>query len=139
MQQLPELREKYTYNIRPFTSAANSSRRSGVGNMLPSDEDDLDEEDLEAISCFTGIIPSANGASRGKGIVSFNLIEGISTNSHLFLFQSDLLCVRELYITAVIRLLYGWKIFFHLFIKTVDPQDTNFIFLSLYKFCFTYQ
>jgi hypothetical protein len=21
----------------------------------------------------------------------------------------------------------------------VDPQDTNFIFLSLYKFCFTYQ
>ncbi|XP_055999134.1 TBC1 domain family member 30-like isoform X3 [Ostrea edulis] len=67
MQQLPELREKYTYNIRPFTSAANSSRRSGMGNMLPSDEDDLDEDDLEAISCFTGIIPSANGVSRGKG------------------------------------------------------------------------
>ncbi|XP_052677813.1 TBC1 domain family member 30-like isoform X1 [Crassostrea angulata] len=65
MQQLPELREKYTYNIRPFTSAGNSNRKAG--SMLPSDEDDLDEEDLEAISCFTGIIPTANGANRGKG------------------------------------------------------------------------
>lgn len=43
--------------------------------MLPSDEDDLDEEDLEAISCFTGIIPTANGANRGKGDKVFLLIK----------------------------------------------------------------
>lgn len=43
--------------------------------MLPSDEDDLDEEDLEAISCFTGIIPTANGANRGKGDKVFILIK----------------------------------------------------------------
>lgn len=73
MQQLPELREKYTYNIRPFTSAGNSNRKAG--SMLPSDEDDLDEEDLEAISCFTGIIPTANGANRGKGDKVFLLIK----------------------------------------------------------------
>ncbi|XP_062593729.1 TBC1 domain family member 30-like [Saccostrea cucullata] len=66
MQQLPELREKYTYNIRPFTSASNTNKRSGANNMLPSDEDDLDEDDLEAISCFTGIMP-ASGISKGKG------------------------------------------------------------------------
>lgn len=46
-----------------------------MGNMLPSDEDDLDEDDLEAISCFTGIIPSANGVSRGKGMSFFPLVE----------------------------------------------------------------
>lgn len=73
MQQLPELREKYTYNIRPFTSAGNSNRKAG--SMLPSDEDDLDEEDLEAISCFTGIIPTANGANRGKGDKAIFLIK----------------------------------------------------------------
>ena len=65
MQQLPELREKYTYNIRPFSSTTSANKRAG--NMLPSDEDDLDEEDLEAINCFTGIIPATGGTNRGRG------------------------------------------------------------------------
>ncbi|KAK3102803.1 hypothetical protein FSP39_014026 [Pinctada imbricata] len=67
MQQLPELREKYTYNIRPFTSAASGNKKSTLlGNMLPSDEDDLDEEDLEAITCFTGIMPGQVGSGKNR-------------------------------------------------------------------------
>lgn len=83
MQQLPELREKYTYNIRPFTSAGSSNKKAG--SMLPSDEDDLDEEDLEAISCFTGIIPTANGANRGKGDKATLLIK-----NHLKIVQNTM-------------------------------------------------
>ena len=79
MQQLPELREKYTYNIRPFTSAAGNRKSALLGNMLPSDEDDLDEEDLEAIHCFTGIIPGQMGAGRLRG----RMIIG-HTENHLF-------------------------------------------------------
>jgi len=57
LQQLAELREKYTYNIRPFTPA--TKRSSGAeGVTLPSDEDELDDEDLENITCFTGFIPT---------------------------------------------------------------------------------
>ncbi|XP_033746059.1 TBC1 domain family member 30-like isoform X2 [Pecten maximus] len=68
MQQLPELREKYTYNIRPFSSAAGTKKGNVVGGMvLPSDEDDLDEEDLEAITCFTGILPGQIGQGKSKG------------------------------------------------------------------------
>jgi len=68
MQQLPELREKYTYNIRPFSSAGGSKKANVVGGMvLPSDDDDLDEDDLEAITCFTGILPGQLGPNKLKG------------------------------------------------------------------------
>ncbi|XP_069141078.1 TBC1 domain family member 30-like isoform X2 [Argopecten irradians] len=68
MQQLPELREKYTYNIRPFSSAGGTKKGNVVGGMvLPSDEDDLDEDDLEAITCFTGILPGQIGQGKSKG------------------------------------------------------------------------
>ncbi|XP_052780758.1 TBC1 domain family member 30-like isoform X1 [Mya arenaria] len=69
LQQLTELREKYTYNIRPFTPATKARSTTGAeGVVLPSDEDDLDEEDIEKITCFTGFIPtgvSSGGRHRG--------------------------------------------------------------------------
>lgn len=68
--QLSELREKYTYNIRPFTgsNSANSNKKSSVlGGLLPSDEDELDDDDLEAISCFGGILPPNLSSSKSKG------------------------------------------------------------------------
>ncbi|XP_060079402.1 TBC1 domain family member 30-like [Ylistrum balloti] len=69
MQQLPELREKYTYNIRPFSSTGGAKKGNVVGGMvLPSDEDDLDEDDLEAITCFTGILPGQIGQGKSKGL-----------------------------------------------------------------------
>lgn len=36
--------------------------------MLPSDEDDLDDEDIEAITCFTGFIPTATSGMRNKAV-----------------------------------------------------------------------
>ncbi|XP_067685212.1 TBC1 domain family member 30-like isoform X1 [Haliotis asinina] len=65
--QLSELREKYTYNIRPFTNTANTSKKSGsrvAKNVLYSDEDDLDDEDIEAITCFQGFVPQG---MKGRG------------------------------------------------------------------------
>ena len=67
--QLNELREKYTYNIRPFTRPTGANKKSSWidGGVLPSDEDDLDDEDIEAITCFTGFIPTATSGMRNKG------------------------------------------------------------------------
>ncbi|CAG2242121.1 TBC1 domain family member 30 [Mytilus edulis] len=72
-QLLIELREKYTYNIRPFSSTANTNNntnksRSFLSNMLlPSDEDEIDEEDLEAINCFPGFFPVPVPGGKTKG------------------------------------------------------------------------
>ena len=66
LQQLTDLREKYTYNINPFSSA--SKKTSPDGTVLPSDEDDMEEEDLENIHCFTGFIPTGTlNSSKHKG------------------------------------------------------------------------
>ena len=54
---MTELREKYTYNIRPFTPASKKASWP-EGTVLPSDEDDIEDEDLENITCFTGFIPT---------------------------------------------------------------------------------
>ncbi|XP_048253113.1 TBC1 domain family member 30-like isoform X1 [Haliotis rufescens] len=65
--QLSELREKYTYNIRPFTNTANTGKKGGsrvAKNVLYSDEDDLDDEDIEAITCFQGFVPQG---MKGRG------------------------------------------------------------------------
>lgn len=54
MSQLTELREKYTYNITPFTAAMSSEQNSHVC----SDDDDFDDDDfVENINCFGGIFP----------------------------------------------------------------------------------
>ena len=56
--QIKELREKYTYNIRPFTNTATSTKKtSSKKNMLNSDEDDMDDDDVEAVTCFPGFTP----------------------------------------------------------------------------------
>ncbi|XP_036368894.1 uncharacterized protein LOC115223845 isoform X1 [Octopus sinensis] len=69
--QLSELREKYTYNIRPFSGTANSGKKVNQfdGGVSISD-DDLDEEDMEAIRCFTGLfnLQSLNSANKAKGL-----------------------------------------------------------------------
>lgn len=38
--------------------------------MLPSDEDEIDEEDLEAINCFPGFFPVPVPASKIKGEIN---------------------------------------------------------------------
>ena len=54
MPQLTELREKYTYNITPFTAAMSSEQNSHIC----SDDDDFDDDDfVENINCFGGIFP----------------------------------------------------------------------------------
>ncbi|KAK3578758.1 hypothetical protein CHS0354_035662 [Potamilus streckersoni] len=62
--QLIELREKYTYNIRPFTSSTTTSSKKRSSSLAYSDEDEFDEEDMEAITCFTGIL--ATPPTKGK-------------------------------------------------------------------------
>ncbi|XP_052283504.1 TBC1 domain family member 30-like isoform X2 [Dreissena polymorpha] len=67
LQNLTELREKYTYNIRPFTPATKRSVGAN-GAALPSDEDDLEEEEMENITCFTGFIPTAASGKHKAGL-----------------------------------------------------------------------
>ncbi|XP_014776904.1 uncharacterized protein LOC106873883 isoform X2 [Octopus bimaculoides] len=70
--QLSELREKYTYNIRPFSGTANSGKKVNQfdGGGVSISDDDLDEEDMEAIRCFTGLfnLQSLNSANKAKGL-----------------------------------------------------------------------
>lgn len=40
--------------------------------LLPSDEDEIDEEDLEAINCFPGFFPVPLPASKIKGEIIFH-------------------------------------------------------------------
>ncbi|KAL4225983.1 hypothetical protein ACF0H5_013970 [Mactra antiquata] len=67
LPQLTELREKYTYNIRPFTPSTKKATWP-EGTTLPSDEDDIEDEDLENITCFTGFIPTNVTTKHHKGL-----------------------------------------------------------------------
>ena len=67
LPHLNELREKYTYNITPFSAAMNSGRKkSGVQTSIFSEEE-LDDEDLMNVSCFTGMMGQqvAQGSIKG--------------------------------------------------------------------------
>ena len=63
LPNLAELREKYTYNITPFTAAMDAAPaapsgkgRSGIN--IFSDEEDWDDDDItDQINCFAGIFP----------------------------------------------------------------------------------
>ena len=70
LQQITELREKYTYNITPFTAAMATGRRPNIrGGMqvILSDEDDIDDDELmDNITCFTGIFPPGMPGSPSK-------------------------------------------------------------------------
>lgn len=71
--QLGELREKYTYNIRPFTGAGGNTVKKAPkteAGIFGSDEDDLDDEDMEAIRCFTGIFHMQSLSASGKAKVA---------------------------------------------------------------------
>ncbi|XP_076447278.1 TBC1 domain family member 30-like isoform X2 [Babylonia areolata] len=65
--QLTELREKYTYNIRPFSGHSGSGRKASrmAKAVLYSDEDEVDEEEMRALTSFPGMAPVQGG--RGKG------------------------------------------------------------------------
>lgn len=67
--QLEELREKYTYNITPFSAAVNAKKPPRHMTMgMFSDDDDWDDEDIEAITCFTGIfqLQTLQGKTKGQ-------------------------------------------------------------------------
>lgn len=60
LPQLGELREKYTYNITPFT-ALSTGKKKGK-NSRNSDDDEIDEDDIaEQIGCFSGMFPASHG------------------------------------------------------------------------------
>ena len=59
LPQLNELREKYTFNITPFSAALNAA--NGKQRKFVNDED-VDEDALsDGIGCFAVIMPSPNG------------------------------------------------------------------------------
>ncbi|CAM1323128.1 TBC1D30 (predicted) [Pycnogonum litorale] len=65
--QLGELRDKYTYNITPFTSAVGAARR-GL-RMFYSDDDDEDEDDQQiavATWCLHDAFPPAKSPDKGR-------------------------------------------------------------------------
>ena len=66
MPQLNELREKYTYNITPFSSAMSTGRRPKA--PMFNDDDEIDDDDLvDNINCFTGIfVPNQAAISPSK-------------------------------------------------------------------------
>ncbi|GFR60841.1 TBC1 domain family member 30 [Elysia marginata] len=86
--QLHELREKYTYNIRPFTPASSASGNGGnqsksrtslksLLHLKYSEEEDLDDDDITAMACMPGDVsgssdisvlgPGVYGEGRGSG------------------------------------------------------------------------
>ena len=71
MPHLGDLREKYTYNITPFSSAMSTGRSPNTkqsGAQIFSDDDEMDDEDLvDNINCFTGVfVPNQTRISPSK-------------------------------------------------------------------------
>lgn len=81
--QLIELREKYTYNITPFTAAMSTGQkptRKGAINVF--DDDELDEDELiDNISCFTGFFPGQVSPVKAKSL-------GMSNKNYLLLLSN---------------------------------------------------
>ncbi|KAK6175337.1 hypothetical protein SNE40_013824 [Patella caerulea] len=107
---LIDLREKYTYNIRPFTNTANGNKKQSraTKNVLYSDDDELDEDDIEAISCFPGmegqsgteadissVGPGAFGASVDSQGHRIPYMERMSTDIHALKKQYETLRLRQ--------------------------------------------
>ncbi|CAD5125943.1 DgyrCDS14121 [Dimorphilus gyrociliatus] len=65
LPQLGELREKYTFNITPFTALATGKKKGK--NARHSDDEEIDEEDIaEQIGCFSGMFPVSHGQVLAK-------------------------------------------------------------------------
>ena len=63
-QHLAELREKYTYNITPFTAAMATGKQPNKSAATIFSDDD-DEDEMENITCFGGIFPPQTASHRG--------------------------------------------------------------------------
>ncbi|XP_078595905.1 TBC1 domain family member 30-like isoform X2 [Branchiostoma floridae x Branchiostoma japonicum] len=66
---LDELREKYTYNITPFSPLGTDKAKKAMKMATNSDEEvELDEDDLAmAIGCFGGIFPPETSPKKKEG------------------------------------------------------------------------
>ena len=71
---LSELREKYTYNITPFSAAMSTGgqrSKRGVTSIFSDDDDVIDDEEmLESIGCFTGMLPRSAMTAAKNGTTS---------------------------------------------------------------------
>ncbi|GAB1606315.1 uncharacterized protein LOC115223845 isoform X2, partial [Argonauta hians] len=79
--QLSELREKYTYNIRPFSGTAPPGGKKSDGGVSASD-DDLDDEDVEAMRCFTGLFNLQTLSSKTKALEGDSGVSSSNPNSN---------------------------------------------------------
>ncbi|XP_043943992.1 TBC1 domain family member 30 isoform X2 [Protopterus annectens] len=59
--QLAELREKYTYNITPFTAAIKPASSSGMLNKSQDGEEEIDMDDEDAIANVVGCLGPFSG------------------------------------------------------------------------------
>lgn len=66
--QMTDLREKYTYNIRPFSNQPTPSKQASriAKSVLYSDEDDMDDDEIRAIACIPGMGPVQAGKGKGQ-------------------------------------------------------------------------
>ncbi|XP_055882786.1 TBC1 domain family member 30-like isoform X2 [Biomphalaria glabrata] len=84
---LNELREKYTYNIRPLGQASAASgkkneTRSAIKSLINSDEDDMDDDDITAMACMPGGVNSSSDISvLGPGVYGPGGDDGIPKGS----------------------------------------------------------
>ena len=71
---LNDLREKYTYNITPFSAAMATGKRPNKTSIFSDDDDD--DDSMENITCFAGIFPTQVTAPhpRGTSTRSYNTI-----------------------------------------------------------------
>lgn len=60
LPQLAEMREKYTFNITPFSAALSASSGGGKQRkaVVMDTNDDDDDNGAEGINCFAVIMPS---------------------------------------------------------------------------------
>ncbi|XP_074645749.1 TBC1 domain family member 30-like [Tubulanus polymorphus] len=89
MPQIRELREKYTYDITPFTAAMSEGARkaSRSTTSIFSDDDDFDDEDLEAVTCLSGFFPPqpqqrSKGEPTTDGTTMVNDISNVSPGAY---------------------------------------------------------
>lgn len=87
--ELPELRDKYLYNITPWTQTVSTAARRGLRLFYSDDDDDGTDEDDEKIAVAAAYgISAVFRSPRRKGTTVLDCIYNFQLPIHLPLFTA---------------------------------------------------
>lgn len=82
--ELPELRDKYLYNITPWTQTVSTAARRGLRLFYSDDDDDGTDEDDEKIAVAAAYgISAVFRSPRRKGTTVLDCIYNYQSSSHV--------------------------------------------------------